>query len=105
MSINIDRFVRNGQVVDNDLQGHKTLYPDKGKNGTLKCTVLVKDETERWRKGNNIHTNHYVSLSDALCGCVLTIPTVQGTQEIKLAQGAKSNIFKLEGKGAKTVAI
>ena len=47
------------------------MYPDKAKNGTLYARVRIVEETERWRVGNDVHSRHYVSLGDALEGCVI----------------------------------
>jgi len=60
------------------------LYTEKGKNGTLFAIVRIVDEVDRWREGKNVHTKHYVSLSDAVKGCIFTVPTVHGSQLVKV---------------------
>ena len=80
------------------------MHPEKGKDGTLVATVRIIEEIERWRQGNDIHTRHYVPLRDALQGCVISVPTVHGPQDIKLPQKAKESLLKLDGKGALGIA-
>ena len=43
-------------IITFELMGHRTLYQEKGKNGSLIIKVNVRGEMERWRKGNNIIT-------------------------------------------------
>ena len=86
----------------------KIWYPriwESGKNGTLFVQVRIDEEADRWRKGNDIHTRHYISLSNAIEGCVIKVPTVHGTQEIKLPKNAKHSVLKVEGKGAKAILL
>ena len=105
VEVRIDRYIQDGQTINLDLQGHKTLYPESGKNGTLFVQVRIDEEADRWRKGNDIHTRHYVSLSNALEGCVIKVPTVHGAQEVKLPKNAKHSVLKVEGKGAKAILL
>ena len=41
VKIKIDRFTRDQEVINFDLLGHCTLYPEKGKNGSLSVKVSV----------------------------------------------------------------
>ena len=82
IELSIDRYTGDGDVLEMPLQGHRTLYPARGKNGTLKVVVMVNAELSRWRNGLNVHSNHFISLSDALKGCKVHIDTVHGEQEI-----------------------
>lgn len=49
ISVPISRFSKDGDQLELDLQGHRTLQPSKGKNGTFIATVRVVEETDRWR--------------------------------------------------------
>ena len=80
--------------------GHRTLYQEKGKNGNLNVKVIVRGEMERWRKGNNIITQHSVTLSQALGGCDIAVRTVKGTENLKLSQFDKDLKHILLDKGA-----
>ena len=66
--------------------GHRSLYQEKGKNGNLKVKINVHGEMERWRKGNNIITQHNVTLSQALLGCDIKVSTIKGIENLKLSQ-------------------
>lgn len=84
VSVTFEQFTKDGSQIELALQGHKTLFSDKGKNGSLFATVRVVEETERWREGLNVHSSHFISLSDALAGCKISVPTVKGTQQVEL---------------------
>lgn len=84
VTVVIDRFTQDGETIELPLQGHRTLYPDKGKNGSLKILVKVEKEKQRWRSGIDVHSKHYVPLSDALQGCKLNIDTVHGIEEVSI---------------------
>ena len=40
-SVRIDGFSRDGDKLTLELQGHNTVFPDKGKNGGLLVTVHI----------------------------------------------------------------
>ena len=57
VSVAIERFAGDGHLVELDLQGHRTLFGERGgKNGTLKATVRIVEEPERQQIGNDVHT-------------------------------------------------
>ena len=64
--IKIPRFVDNGEEIKLNWLGHKTLYPDKFKDGDLVVKVNIIDDLQRRRNGLNIETIHNVRLSEAL---------------------------------------
>ena len=97
--ISIDRFIQDGQTINLDQRGHQTLYPEKGLNGSLFVIVRVREEIDRWRSGNDVHTRHYMSLSDALEGCLIQVPTVHGAKEVKIQRQVKHPIINIPDKG------
>jgi hypothetical protein len=64
--VRLDKFVKDGDLIELELQGHQTLYPSKGKNGKLTVKVNVSTESERWRAGNDVHTVHFITLGQML---------------------------------------
>ena len=97
----MDRFARDGQVIELELQGHRTLYPDKGKNGKILATVRIVEESERWLVGNDVHSRHNVKLSDALRGCKIDVPTVYGVQQIEIKAASNESQLPIRGVGMK----
>ena len=59
---------------------------------------------DRWRKGNNVFSKHYVHLSDALKGCEVTVPMVYGDHSIKITDMGIQTRHLIAGKGAKAKA-
>ena len=86
VKIKLDRFTRDQETLKFDLLGDCTLYPEKGKNGCLCVKVSVIQEAERWRNGQDIYSRHYVTLSQALQGCKIKVPTVHGVHSIDLSR-------------------
>ena len=60
--------------------GHASLYPTKGKDGSLKVKVNVGREPDRWRENDRIFTENLVTLSEALEGCKVNVQTVHGSE-------------------------
>ena len=74
------------EVIEVELAGNEALDQTKGKNGSLKVRICVKEDVNNWRVDHDIFSKHCITLGEALTGCTLTIPTIGGTQSIKLGQ-------------------
>jgi len=73
--------------------------PD-GANGDLIVRVRVQPHTQFNRDGKDIFYDQDVSMVDAALGCQITVPTLEGTEKIKVDSGSQPNtIIKLKGKG------
>jgi molecular chaperone DnaJ len=73
--------------------------PD-GSNGDLIVRVRVQPHSKFNRDGKDIFYDQDVSMIDAALGCEITIPTLEGTEKIKVDSGSQPNtIIKLKGKG------
>ncbi len=73
--------------------------PD-GSNGDLIVRVRVQPHSKFNRDGKDIFYDQNVSMIDATLGCEITIPTLEGTEKIKVDSGSQPNtIIKLKGKG------
>jgi molecular chaperone DnaJ len=73
--------------------------PD-GVNGDLIVRVRVQPHSLFNRDGKDIFYDHDVSMIDAALGCEIVVPTLKGTEKIKVNSGSQPNtIIKLKGKG------
>ena len=61
--------------------------------------MSVNQEAERWRKGQDIFSRHYVTLAEALQGCQIKVPTVHGEHSIDLSRFDAGMKHIFEGKG------
>ena len=59
----------------------------------------VKDDADRWRSAENMHSMHYVTMGDAIQGCQVNIPTINGTKQIEIEPLNQASVIKLEGQG------
>ncbi len=73
--------------------------PD-GVNGDLIIRVRVQPHHQFNRDGKDIFYDQDVSMVDAALGCEIVVPTLKGTEKIKVDSGSQPNtIIKLKGKG------
>jgi molecular chaperone DnaJ len=71
-----------------------------GVNGDLIVRVRVQPHHQFNRDGKDIFYDHDVSMVDAALGCKIIVPTLEGTETIKVDSGSQPNtIIKLKGKG------
>ena len=71
-----------------------------GVNGDLIVRVRVQPHHLFNRDGKDIFYDHDVSMIDAALGCEIVVPTLRGTEKIKVDSGSQPNtIIKLKGKG------
>ena len=84
---------------DYTVSGEGNEIPD-GVNGDLIVRVLVQSHSKFSRDGKDIFYDHDLSMIDAALGCEITVPTLEGTEKIKVDAGSQPNtIIKLRGKG------
>ncbi len=73
--------------------------PD-GVNGDLIVRIRVQPHSKFNRDGKDIFYDHDLSMIDAALVCQITVPTLEGTEKIKVDAGSQPNtIIKLKGKG------
>ncbi|MCV0393591.1 MAG: molecular chaperone DnaJ [Nitrosopumilus sp.] len=71
-----------------------------GSNGDLIIRVRVQPHSIFKRDGKDIFYDHNVSMVDAALGCDIIVPTLEGSEKIKVDSGSQPNtIVKLKGKG------
>ncbi len=62
--------------------------------------VRVQPHSKFNRDGKDIFYDQDVSMIDAALGCEVIVPTLEGTEKIKVDSGSQPNtIIKLKGKG------
>ena len=71
-----------------------------GVNGDLIVRIRVQPHPKFKRDGRDIFYDHDISMVDAALGKEFSIPTLDGSEKIKVEQGSQPNtIIKLKGKG------
>lgn len=71
-----------------------------GVNGDLIIRVRVQPHSTFKRDGKDIFYDHNISMIDAALGCDIVVPTLEGSEKIKVDSGSQPNtIVKLKGKG------
>ena len=71
-----------------------------GYNGDLIVRVRVQTHNNFKRDGKDIFFDQDISMVDAALGCDVTVPTLEGSEKIKVDSGSQPNtIIKLKGKG------
>ncbi len=71
-----------------------------GENGDLIIQLRVKDSPDFIRDGADIKLDLNISVIDALLGCIITVPTVQGDCDLTIPALTEPNtILKMTGKG------
>ncbi|CAI9831755.1 Chaperone protein DnaJ [Nitrosopumilaceae archaeon] len=84
---------------DYTLQGGGDEVPG-GVNGDLVVRVSVLKHEKFNRDGRDIYYDHEVTMVDAALGGSATVPTLEGTERIKIEQGSQPNtLIRLKGKG------
>ena len=84
---------------DYTLSGEGEFMPD-GVSGDLIVRVRVQPHLKFKRDGRDIFYDNYISMVDVALGKEIIVPTLEGTEKIKVEQGSQPNtIIKLKGKG------
>jgi molecular chaperone DnaJ len=98
VTIKIPGGVSDGMQLN--VRGKGNEGPMGGVPGDLVVLIEELEHPELLRDGNNLHFEHYVSISDAVLGAQAEIPTVSGKVRIKIEPGVQSGkILRLKGKG------
>ncbi|MFV0255036.1 MAG: molecular chaperone DnaJ [Erysipelotrichaceae bacterium] len=98
VDIKIPAGINTGQQLRISGKGEAGL--NGGPNGDLIVEILVKNHKNFIRDGKNIHIKIPISLTDAVLGAKIDVPTVYGDVELKIPEGTQPNTqFRLKGKG------
>ena len=86
------------------LEGKGYAGYNGGPNGDLYIHVRVRKHEEFQREGDDIYLEVPISITQAVLGDNIDIPTVYGNVSLKIPAGTQSHTkFRLKGKGAKNV--
>lgn len=102
VKVNIPAGIDGGQRITYRGEGH--AGKNGGERGSLVVEVSVKPHKLFKRKGNDVFIEVPVSFVDVALGCTISVPTLYGSEEIKVPEGTQSGTeFKLKNKGIKDV--
>ena len=102
ISVNIPAGVQDGMSMRLEGQGYAGY--NGGPNGDLYIHVRVRSHEEFKREGDDIYLEAPISITQAVLGDSIEIPTVYGSVTLKIPAGTQSHTkFRLRGKGAKNV--
>ena len=74
--------------------------PRGGPNGDLYVAVSVRDHPELARRGTELYHELPITFPQAALGATLTVPTVEGSEEVEVPAGAQSgHEIRVKGKG------
>ncbi len=98
ITLNIPHGVDTGDRMNVRGKGNPGI--NGGENGNLIVTFNVKPSQTFVRKGADVYINAPISISDALLGAVVTVPTVTGDCDLNIpACTEPGTILRMSGKG------
>ncbi|HET6517038.1 MAG TPA: molecular chaperone DnaJ [Nitrosopumilaceae archaeon] len=96
VSFNIPAGIDSG---DYTIPGEGEYVPD-GTNGDLIVRIHVKPHSQFKRDGPDLFFDQKISMTDAVLGKEMDVPTLEKPEKIKIEEGTQPNtIIKLKGKG------
>jgi molecular chaperone DnaJ len=98
ITVNVPAGIDNGYQLR--LKGQGEAPPEKGVPGDLYVNMYVSPHRHFERVGDNLLYNLEIGYPQAVLGTRLTVPTLNGTTEVKVPRGTRAgDIVTLEGKG------
>lgn len=98
ITVNIPHGVDNEQSIK--IAGKGNPGVNGGPNGDLIIQISVASSKTFTRKGADVYINVPLAVSDALLGCIVTVPTVNGDVDLTVPASTEPNtILKMSGKG------
>ena len=98
VSVKIPAGIDDGQTIS--LRGQGSVGLNGGPNGELLITVNVKPHAFFEREGSSVLCGVDVSVTQAILGCELEVPTLDGKVKYDVPAGTQSGtVFRLRGKG------
>ena len=102
VKVRIPAGVENGMQLSLHGEGHSA--PHGGINGDLLVIVEELPHAQFKRDGENIFYTRVIGVTDAILGCEITIPCLDGPYKLKLEAGTQSGtVHRLRGKGIPSV--
>lgn len=98
VSIKIPAGVEAGMQITIRGEGHSA--PHNGANGDLLVVIEEIEDENLKRDGQNLFFTKIISVTDAILGCEISVPCLDGDQKLKLEAGTQSGyVTRLRGKG------
>ncbi len=86
------------------VRGEGHAAPHNGVNGDLLVVIKEVDHPQLKRDGDNLFYSQIISVMDAMLGCEITVPCIDGSYKVKVDAGTQSGtVLKLRGKGLPSV--
>lgn len=103
VKVKIPAGVEDGMQLTIRGDGHAA--PHNGVNGDLLVLIEEIPHSNLKREGKNLFYSTTISVTDAILGCEVTIPCLDGTYKVKIDPGTQSGaVIKLKGKGLPAVS-
>ncbi len=98
VSIKIPAGIESGMQITIRGEGHSA--PHNGTNGDLLVVIEEIEDENLKREGQNLFYTKIISVTDAILGCEISVPCLDGDQKLKLDAGTQSGyVTRLRGKG------
>lgn len=98
LMVKIPAGIENGQTLK--LNGEGNAGKEGGSSGDLYVTVLVKEHSFFKRDGIDLYCEVPITLSQAILGDEIEVPTIEGKVKMKIPEGTQSGkLFRLNNKG------
>ncbi len=102
IEISIPAGIDDRQVINARGQGNKGV--NGGPAGDLRVIVNVRPHPIFEREGYNVWVEMHISYPEAVLGCELEVPTIDGKVKYNVPAGTQSgDVFKLRNKGIQTL--
>ena len=102
VKVHIPAGVEDGMQISVRGEGHSA--PHGGVNGDLLVVVNEVAHPQLQREGNNLFYTRIISVMDAMLGCEVSVPCLDGSYKVKVEPGTQSGtVVKLRGKGLPSV--
>lgn len=102
LRVNIPAGVETGMQIP--VRGEGDTGRNGGVNGDLYVQIEQIPHARLKRDGGNLFYTRVISVADAMLGCEIDIPCLDGTQKMKLPAGTQSGtVERLRGKGMPSV--
>ncbi|MGN1226757.1 MAG: DnaJ C-terminal domain-containing protein, partial [Candidatus Cryptobacteroides sp.] len=102
VKVNIPPGVENGMQLTLKGEGHGA--PNGGVNGDLLIVIEELDHPKLKREGKDLFYTKVITVADAVLGCEVNVPCLDGDYKLRLEPGTQSgHVEKLRGKGVGSV--
>jgi molecular chaperone DnaJ len=98
LQVTVPAGIDDGQRIA--LEGQGEAGPRGGPPGDLYVVIKVRPHAELMRRGTELYHVLPVTFPQAALGATVTVPTVEGTEEVEVPSGVQSgHEIRLRGKG------